>query len=104
MVNAIPAVAEKCSASSRNPRSPSSRNRVRNHPGIVFTFVPERRSPSAGIRTLRSEKVRKSVHDAEADMRFWLLFAAIMGPKFLRCFVVMFAPGMALMLYSLIRS
>jgi hypothetical protein len=30
--------------------APSSRNRVRNHPGIPFTLTPERRSPSPGIR------------------------------------------------------
>ena len=37
-------------------------------------------------------------------MRFWFVFAAMMGPKFFRCFVVLFVIGMALMLYSLVRS
>ena len=37
-------------------------------------------------------------------MRFWFIFAAMMGPKFFRRFVVLFALGMMLMLYSLIRS
>ena len=51
MVNAIPGKHEKCSPSARNPCSPSSRNRVRHHPGIVFAFIQEPRSPSPGIRT-----------------------------------------------------
>lgn len=50
MVNAIPESAKKCSASARNPCSPSSRNRVRHHPGNPFTLSPESRSPSPGIR------------------------------------------------------
>jgi hypothetical protein len=29
--------------------SPSARNRVRNHPGTLFDFTPEPRSPSPGI-------------------------------------------------------
>lgn len=37
-------------------------------------------------------------------MQFWFMFAAMMGPKFFRRFIVLFAIGMALMLYSLIRS
>jgi hypothetical protein len=37
-------------------------------------------------------------------MRFWFIFAAMMGPKFFRRFIALFAFGMALMLYSLIRS
>ena len=31
--------------------SPSARNRVRNHPGTLFDFTPEPRSPSPGIPT-----------------------------------------------------
>ena len=37
-------------------------------------------------------------------MRFWFILAAMMGPKFFRQFIVLFALGMALMFYSLIRS
>ena len=37
-------------------------------------------------------------------MRFWFIFAAMMGPKFFRRFIILFALGMALMLYSLARS
>lgn len=38
------------------------------------------------------------------DMWFWFIFAAMMGPKFFRCFMVLFALGMGVMLYSLVRS
>jgi hypothetical protein len=37
-------------------------------------------------------------------MRFWFIFAAMMGPKFFWRFVVLFAIGMMLMFCSLIRS
>ena len=37
-------------------------------------------------------------------MRFWFIFAAMMGPRFFRRFIVLFAAGMALMLYCLVRS
>jgi hypothetical protein len=37
-------------------------------------------------------------------MRFWFLFAAMMGRRFFRRFIVLFGLGMALMLYSLVRS
>jgi hypothetical protein len=37
-------------------------------------------------------------------MRFWFLLAALMGPRFFRRFIVLFALGMALMFYCLIRS
>jgi hypothetical protein len=37
-------------------------------------------------------------------MRFWFIFAAMMGPKFFRRFIVVFAIGMAVMLYSLVQS
>jgi hypothetical protein len=40
----------------------------------------------------------------DLDMRFWFIIAAMMGPKFLRRFIVLFALGMMLMFYSLIRS
>ena len=37
-------------------------------------------------------------------MRWWFIFAVLLGPKFFRRFIVLFALGMVLMLYSLIRS
>jgi hypothetical protein len=37
-------------------------------------------------------------------MRFWFLLAALMGPRFFRRFIVLFALGMAVMFYCLIRS
>jgi F0F1-type ATP synthase membrane subunit c/vacuolar-type H+-ATPase subunit K len=37
-------------------------------------------------------------------MRFWFIVAAMMGPKFFRRFIILFALGMGLMLYSLVRS
>jgi hypothetical protein len=37
-------------------------------------------------------------------MRFWFIFAAMMGPRFFRRFVILFAIGMALLLYALVRS
>jgi hypothetical protein len=37
-------------------------------------------------------------------MRFWFIFAATMGPKFFRRFAVLFVIGIAIMLYSLVRS
>jgi hypothetical protein len=36
-------------------RSPSDRNAVRNHNGMVFGFRPESRSPSTGFRTVDSD-------------------------------------------------
>jgi hypothetical protein len=39
-------------------RSPSARNGVRNHPGIVFGFIPESRSGSPGFP---SESKRLSI-------------------------------------------
>lgn len=36
-------------------------------------------------------------------MKFWFFFAAMMGPRFFRRFVVLFALGMAIFLYCLIR-
>ena len=39
----------KLFASHRNRRSPSDRNAVRNHNGMVFAFRPESRSPSTGF-------------------------------------------------------
>src|SRR5437764_9739127 len=52
IVKAIPGSGENHSPSRRNHCSPSARNPVRLHPGIVFTFTPESFSPSPGIRTL----------------------------------------------------
>jgi hypothetical protein len=49
--NTIPGQAGKCSAFRPESCSPSSRNRVRDHPGTLFGFTPEPRSPSPGIRT-----------------------------------------------------
>jgi hypothetical protein len=37
-------------------------------------------------------------------MRFWFLLAALMGPRFFRRFIVLFALGMSVMFYYLIRS
>jgi hypothetical protein len=37
-------------------------------------------------------------------MRFWFFLAAMMGPRFFRRFVVLFALGMALFLYCLVRT
>jgi hypothetical protein len=37
-------------------------------------------------------------------MRFWFLLAAIMGPRFFRRFVLFFALGAGLFLYSLLRA
>lgn len=37
-------------------------------------------------------------------MRFWFAFAALMGPKFFRRFIVLFVAGMVLVLYCLLRS
>ena len=51
--NAIPPGDKNCSPSQRNRRSPSDRNAVRNHNGIVFGFRPESRSPSTGFPTLQ---------------------------------------------------
>src|SRR5438874_3889700 len=50
IVKAIPGSGENHSPSRRNHCSPSARNPVRLHPGIVFTFTPESFSPSPGIR------------------------------------------------------
>ena len=37
-------------------------------------------------------------------MRFWFLLAAVMAPRFFRRFIFLFALGMALMLYCLLRA
>jgi hypothetical protein len=47
--NAIPPGDEDCSPFHRNRRSPSDRNAVRTHNGIVFGFTTESRSPSTGF-------------------------------------------------------
>lgn len=36
-------------------------------------------------------------------MRFWLMLAAILGPKFFRNFVLAFAAFFVLMMYSFVR-
>src|SRR6266851_565417 len=51
--NAIPVDDKNCSPSPPESRSPSDRNAVRNHNGIVFGFRPESRSPSTGFPTSR---------------------------------------------------
>ena len=51
IVKAIPGAGENRSPSHRNHCSPSARNSVRLHPGTLFTFTPESRSTSPGIRT-----------------------------------------------------
>jgi hypothetical protein len=52
--NAIPGSGENRSPSRRNRCSPSARNPIRLHPGIVFTFAPESFSPCPGIRNNRA--------------------------------------------------
>jgi hypothetical protein len=47
----IPGSGENRSPSRRNRCSPSARNPVRLHPGIVFAFTPESFSPCPGIRS-----------------------------------------------------
>ncbi len=37
-------------------------------------------------------------------MRFWFFLAAMMGSQYFRRFVLLFALGMALMLYCFVRS
>ena len=37
-------------------------------------------------------------------MRFWFLLATLLGPDFFRRFLLFFALGMAVVLYSLLRS
>jgi hypothetical protein len=49
IANTIPGSGENRSPSRRNHCSRSARNRVRLHPGIVFAFTPESRSPCPGI-------------------------------------------------------
>jgi hypothetical protein len=51
IVKAIPGSGENRSPSRRNRCSPSARNPVRLHPGMLFTFTPESFSPSPGIRS-----------------------------------------------------
>src|SRR5579859_4832112 len=53
IAKAIPGSGENRSPSRRNHCSPSARNPVRLHPGIVFTFAPESFSPCPGIPTCR---------------------------------------------------
>jgi len=52
IAKAIPGSGENRSPSRRNPCSRSARNPVRLHPGTLFAFTPESRSPCPGIRTL----------------------------------------------------
>jgi hypothetical protein len=58
IVKAIPGSGENRSPSRRNRCSPSARNPVRLHPGIVFTFTPESFSPSPGIRRSALNRTR----------------------------------------------
>ena len=51
IAKAIPGLGENRSSSRRNHCSRSARNPVRLHPGTLFAFTPESRSPSPGIRT-----------------------------------------------------
>ena len=37
-------------------------------------------------------------------MRFWFLFAAMMGPRFFARFLLFFAFGMGLLFYCLLRA
>jgi hypothetical protein len=50
IVKTIPGKAKNRSPSRWNRRSPSARNLVHLRPGTLFTFTPESRSPSSGIR------------------------------------------------------
>jgi hypothetical protein len=58
IVKAIPGSGENCSPSHRNRCSPSTRNPVRLHPGMLFTFTPESFSPSPGIRSGFADLIR----------------------------------------------
>jgi hypothetical protein len=49
--NTIPVAHTKVFAIPPERCSPSDRNAVRNHNGMVFGFTPESRSPSTGFRT-----------------------------------------------------
>jgi len=60
----IPGLGENCSPSRRNRCSPSARNPIHLHPGIVFAFTPESRSPCPGIRNVQGD-VRLRVRVAE---------------------------------------
>jgi hypothetical protein len=37
-------------------------------------------------------------------MKFWFFLAAMMGPRFFRRFVILFALGMGVMLYCFVRG
>ena len=53
--NAIPVDDKNCSPSHWNRCSPSDRNAVRLHNGMLFGFRPESRSPSTGFPTWRTK-------------------------------------------------
>jgi len=60
IVNAVPGSREIHSPSRRNRRSRSPRNHVHLQPGTTFTFAPQLRSPSPGIRNQRKIEVQDS--------------------------------------------
>ena len=74
--NAIPGSGENRSPSRRNRCSPSARNPVRLHPGIVFTFAPESFSPCPGIRTTVGTVSFGSAPSAVYSMRDTFALAA----------------------------
>jgi hypothetical protein len=47
----------------------------------------------------RHEPTPGYVSKGGIQMRFWFLLAAVMGPRFFRRFIFLFALGMALMVY-----
>src|SRR5579864_7947653 len=68
IVNAIPGSDENRSPSRRNRCSPSARNPVRLHPGIVFTFTPESFSPCPGIRKMLASTIERYSDRPVVDM------------------------------------
>jgi len=62
--NAIPGGARKVFGIVPEPRSPSARNSVRNHPGIAFGFIPEWRSRSIGFPSLTTGMVHQPILSA----------------------------------------
>ena len=66
---------------------------------------PKYRPPGEAIRPANYEvEIPNSFQKGGAQMRFWLLLAAVIGPRFFRRFIFLFALGMALMLYCLLRA
>jgi RNA-directed DNA polymerase len=82
IVKAIPGSGENRSPSRRNRCSPSARNPVRLHPGMLFTFTPESFSPSPGIRKELKLKVNEAKSAvARPQERKFLGFSFTAGPE-----------------------